>query len=206
MLNRWQQQGLSLIELLITVSLGLLMMAALSSVFSNTLGVNARSLQLSQLHEEATAALELMVSDIRRAGFRSNAHLQVVDPSAASTDFDAALVISQHVDEAANSCILFSYDENQNGVRDEPAELFGYRLRDGQIQRRQAATDCNSSGWQALTSRDMVTISALQFILLEQSVGSLVEQRLALSFVAASPQDPTLQRPLATAVVVRNAR
>ncbi len=47
MLSRHTQQGLSLIELMITMALGLLMMAALTSIFANTIGVNSRSLQLS---------------------------------------------------------------------------------------------------------------------------------------------------------------
>lgn len=203
--GRLQQQGLSLIELMITMALGLLMMAALTSVFANTIGVNSRSLQLSQLQEESTAVLELMVSDLRRAGFRANAHLLVVAPATANTEFNDSLVISNHPDEALLSCVLFRYDANQNGSFDGTAELFGYRLRSGQIQRRQDAADCASSGWQALTSADMVAVEALSFTLTERTTGALLEQIVTVALTTANPADETLQRELATEVVIRNA-
>lgn len=203
--GRTQQQGLSLIELMITMSLGLLMMAALTSVFANTIGVNSRSLQLSQLQEESTAVLELMVSDLRRAGFRANAHLLVVDPTIANTDFNDSLVISNHPDEALLSCVLFRYDANQNGSFDGSTELFGYRLRDGQVERRQDAVDCASSGWQALTSEAMVTVDSLSFTLTERTSGDLLEQIVTVALTAANPADDSLQRQLATEVVIRNA-
>lgn len=111
-----KQQGLSLIELMITISLGLLLMAALTTVFSNTLGVNSRSLQLSQLQEEATAVMELMVSDLRRTGYRADANELLTDPDNASTDFNDSIVISLFPGEAANSCIEFRYDANQDGA------------------------------------------------------------------------------------------
>jgi prepilin peptidase dependent protein B len=203
--RRMQQHGLSLIELMITMAIGLMMMAALSAVFANTIGVNSRSLQLSQLQEESTVVMELMASDLRRAGFRANAHLVVVDPDNASTDFNDSVVVSHHPDEAPQSCVLFRYDANQNGSFDGSAELFGYRLRSGQVQRRQDAADCGSAGWQALTSADMVAVESLTFTLTERSSGTLLEQIITLALTTANPTDDTLKRQLATEVVVRNA-
>ena len=205
LITRAQQQGLSLIELMITMSIGLMMMAALTSVFANTIGVNSRSLQLSQLQEESTAVMELIVSDLRRAGFRANAHLMVVDPASANTEFNDSLVISNHPDEALLSCVLFRYDANQNGSFDGSSELFGYRLRDGQVQRRQDAVDCSSNGWQALTSAAMVAVDNLSFTLTERSSGTLLEQIVTVAISTANPADQTLQRQLATEVAIRNA-
>lgn len=203
--GRVRQQGLSLIELMITMSLGLLMMAALTAVFANTIGVNSRSLQLSQLQEESTAVLELMVSDLRRAGFRANAHLLLVDPDSANVEFNDSLTVSNHPDEALLSCVLFRYDANQNGSFDGNNELFGYRLRAGQVQRRQDAADCASNGWQALTSADMVAVESLSFTLTERTSGALLEQIITVAMTTANPADDTLQRQLTTEVVVRNA-
>jgi prepilin peptidase dependent protein B len=101
--------------------------------------------------------------------------------------------------------VLFSYDANQNGSFDGSSELFGYRLLNGQIQRRQDAIDCGSSGWQSLTSADMVAVEQLLFTLSERTTGSLLEQTMTVSISTANPADDTLQRQLATEVVVRNA-
>lgn len=200
-----KQQGLSLIELMITISLGLLLMAALTTVFSNTLGVNSRSLQLSQLQEEATAVMELMVSDLRRTGYRADANELLTDPDNASTDFNDSIVISLFPGEAANSCIEFRYDANQDGAFNGAPEAFGYRVREGQIQRRQSAASCNSGGWQTLTSADMLQVDSLQFVLTERMLVNVNEQIVTIQMSVSAPSDATLSREFSTEVVIRNA-
>lgn len=200
-----RQQGLSLIELMITISLGLLLMAALTTVFSNTLGVNSRSLQLSQLQEESTAVMELMVSDLRRTGYRGDSAELLIDPDNASTDFNDSIVVSEYAGEAANSCIEFRYDENQDGTFNGAPEAFGYRIREGQVQRRQSAAACNSGGWQTLTSADMVQVDSLQFLLTERMLVDVNEQIVTIEMSVSVPSDNTLTREFSTEVVIRNA-
>ncbi|RUO78347.1 prepilin-type N-terminal cleavage/methylation domain-containing protein [Pseudidiomarina taiwanensis] len=200
-----KQRGLSLVELMITVGLGLVLMAALTSVFSNTLGVNSRSLTFSQLQEETTAVMELMVSDIRRTGYHAGAANIIIAPDNTVTAFSDSVVISAFSDEAGSSCILFKYDINGNGVDDGNSEAFGYRLATGQIERRQSSASCTEGGWQDLTSTAMVNVSALTFTLTEQISADMTEQRVNIVLVAQAATDPTLQRTLTTDVVLRNA-
>lgn len=200
-----KQRGVSLVELLITVGLGLVLMAALTSVFSNTLGVNSRSLTLSQLQEETTAVMELMVSDIRRTGYHANAANIIIDPDNTVTAFNDSVVISAFPDEAGSSCILFKYDNNANGIDDGDSEAFGYRLANGQIERRQSSASCTEGGWQDLTSTAMVNVTALTFTLTEQTSGDMTEQQVNIVLVAQAATDPSLQRTLTTDVVLRNA-
>ncbi len=129
----------------------------------------------------------------------------MVDPATANSDFDDSIVVSNHPDEALLSCVLFSYDANQNGSFDGSNELFGYRLLDGQVQRRQDAVDCASTGWQSLTSADMVAVESLSFSLTERTSGAMLEQTITVAITTANPADNTLQRQLATDVVIRNA-
>ncbi|MDX1706670.1 prepilin-type N-terminal cleavage/methylation domain-containing protein [Pseudidiomarina sp.] len=200
-----RQRGLSLIELMITISLGLVLMAALTSVFSNTLGVNSRSLDQSQLHEEATAVMALIVGDLRRAGYRGDAAEQITDPTNASTAFDNSIVITNYSGEPANSCISFSFDENKNGVHDGASENFGYRLRDGQVQRRQSSASCTSSGWQSLTSSTMLQVNGLTFTMTERMLNLINEQVIDVNLQVAVPSDASMTRELSTRVVIRNA-
>lgn len=195
------QRGVTLIELLISMALGLLMLGALTSLFATTMGVNLRSLQLSQLQHEATAAFTLLSTESARAGYSAAAQQRLLDPANASVDFKQSLVISNHPDEAPDSCLLFRYDANKNGVFDGSQELFGYRLRDRQLQRRQSAVDCASNGWQSLTSVDMVAVTQLRFTL-TASVDALKQLRLQLSL--ASKAEPALVRQLETTVVLHN--
>lgn len=200
-----KQRGLSLVELMITITLGLILMAALTSVFSSTIGMNSRSLRLSQLQEEATAVMDLMMGDLRRTGYRADAHLLVVDPDNAVVGFNDTFAVSEHADEAANSCIIFDYDANNNGLHDGDVERFGYRLRNGQIQRRQAGLGCTDNGWEGLTSPDLITVDALEFVLTERMIDVVNEQVVEVFVTVSLPSDATVTRELATEMVLRNA-
>jgi type II secretory pathway component PulJ len=196
-----RQHGITLIELIISMALGLLMMTALTSLFASTVGVNLRNLQLSQLQHEATAAFALMAADSARAGYSAAAQQHLLNRTQASSDFQQALVISNHPDEALDSCLLFRYDANKNGLFDGSQEVFGYRLRNRQLQRRQNAVDCASNGWQSLTSADMVAVTQLRFSL-TAGVDALKQLQLQLS--VASANDSGLTRRLETTVVLQN--
>lgn len=200
-----RQLGLSIVELMITITLGLLLMAALTAVFANTIGVNSRSLKLSQLHEEATAAMELMVSDLRRAGYRGDAAKLVYDPTNASTAFNNTIVIGQLTGEAPNSCILFAYDADGDGSHDGASENFGYRVSNGQLQRRQNSAGCDSGGWQSLTSSAMLRVTDLDFTLTERMLSLVNEQRVTVALQVAMPSDSEITRTMTTEVVIRNA-
>ncbi|WP_417688061.1 PilW family protein [Pseudidiomarina sp.] len=200
-----RQKGLSIVELMITITLGLLLMAALTAVFSNTIGVNSRSLKLSQMHEEATAVMDLMVGELRRTGYRGDAAELVYDPANASTDFNNTVVVSQYTGEEANSCIIFSYDEDADGVHDGAAENYGFRVRDNKIQRRQASSGCDSGGWQDLTSTAMLVVNDLDFTLTEQMIELVNEQRVTIVMEVAMPSDTDITRTMTSEVVIRNA-
>ncbi|WP_258240033.1 hypothetical protein [Pseudidiomarina homiensis] len=200
-----RQKGLSIVELMITITLGLLLMAVLTAVFSNTLGVNSRSLKLSQLHEEATTVMDLMVGELRRTGYRGDAAELVYDPANASTAFNNTIVISQFSGEEANSCVLFSYDEDADGTHDGSSENMGFRVRENQVQRRQASAGCDGGGWQNLTSSEMLLVNDLEFTLTEQMVDLVNEQRVTVVMEVAMPSDPDITRTMTSEVVIRNA-
>ncbi|WP_417681379.1 PilW family protein [Pseudidiomarina aquimaris] len=200
-----RQKGLSIVELMITITLGLLLMAALTAVFSNTIGVNSRSLKLSQMHEEATAIMDLMVGELRRTGYRGDAAELVYDPANASTDFNNTIAVSQYTGEEANSCITFSYDEDADGIHDGAAENYGFRIRDNKIQRRQASSGCDSGGWQDVTSTAMLVVNDLEFTLTEQMIELVNEQRVTIVMEVAMPSDTEITRTMTSEVVIRNA-
>ncbi|MFC7159521.1 PilW family protein [Pseudidiomarina halophila] len=200
-----KQYGLSLVELMITITLGLLLMAALTAVFSNTLGVNSRSLKLSQLNEEATVVMDLMVGDLRRAGYRADAAELIYDPANASTAFNDTVKVFSNPDGLANSCIVFSYDENSDGEYQSANEDFGYRLFGGVLQRRRASNSCDAGGWEGLTKLDLLQVTELEFILTEQMINLVNEQRVTITMTVALPSDPEITRTMVSEVVIRNA-
>lgn len=63
------QGGLTLIELMIGVSLGLFLVAGVIGVFSTTLSSQGANLKSTRLNQELRTALDIMIRDIRRAGY-----------------------------------------------------------------------------------------------------------------------------------------
>ena len=155
--------GLTLIELLLALSLGLGLMTALTNVFVDTLATNSRSLQSSQLDTEMQAVLTLMSNDLRRAGYVS--YSPVASQIAAAEQAAPVVTIGQHQAEAPASCVLFRIDANHSGIIDSAGESFGYRLRNGAIQRRQQSADCSANGWQTLTDANTHRVQHFSFTL-----------------------------------------
>ncbi|MGR9088927.1 MAG: hypothetical protein ACU841_17930, partial [Gammaproteobacteria bacterium] len=57
-------------------------------------------------------------------------------------------------------CLIYSYDENNNGVDDGGSEHFGFRLNGGTIESRQNSELCSSNNtWNPVTDNSLVEIT-----------------------------------------------
>ena len=63
------QRGLSLVELMVAMTIGLFLMGAVVIIYINTSTTSRSSTQESQMNEDATLALEVLQQQIRLAGF-----------------------------------------------------------------------------------------------------------------------------------------
>ena len=63
------QRGLSLVELMVAMTIGLFLMGAVVIIYVNTSTTSRSSTQESQMNEDATLALEVLQQQIRLAGF-----------------------------------------------------------------------------------------------------------------------------------------
>lgn len=63
------QQGVSLVELLVAMTIGLFLMGAIGVIYVNTATTSRSSTLESQMNEDATLALELLQQQIRLTGF-----------------------------------------------------------------------------------------------------------------------------------------
>lgn len=63
------QQGVSLVELLVAMTIGLFLMGAIGIIYVNTATTSRSSTLESQMNEDATLALELLQQQIRLTGF-----------------------------------------------------------------------------------------------------------------------------------------
>jgi prepilin peptidase dependent protein B len=166
MLNR--QQGLTLVELMIGIAIGMMAIAAVSGIYQITAIHSRKQLAYAHLYSTLQHILTLLEADIRRSGYRR--YRPGVD-RIADNPFQLPqndLRVGAYPDEPGASCLLLAYDVDDDGKvgigacrsSDCPAwsdednvEQFGYRLRDGALQMRASGGRyaCDESGWQALT-------------------------------------------------------
>lgn len=151
---RWMRrmQGLSMVELLISLVLGLLVVAAGGTIAVATITSSRRGMVEARLEQDVRSALSVIERELRRAGYWSNA---VKNPSATPVVTNpygnVKITNSNQVDYSYSSKIL---DDVQNDD-----EKFSIRLHTEsggsllQIRRDQ------KKEWEALTDIDTVKIT-----------------------------------------------
>lgn len=164
-----KHMGFTLVEAMIALVINLILFAALMVMFSKNLEHNTQSINTNRLYEQLQSAMQVISSDIRRAGYWGNAKNDV------GTGLNNNPFVTNSADvsiNGANNCILLSYDHNSDGAL--PAisstiddERYGYRLNNGAIQARPpgAPFDCaaSSTSWENMTDPNVITITALSF-------------------------------------------
>ncbi len=147
------QRGLSLVELLVGVAVGLFIVAAAAMLVSNQLANNRRLLLETQVQQDLRATMDIITRELRRAG-----HSLVMDewPWAPA---GAASNPHQTVTVAGPSEVGFKYDR-------APGEFGPYGFRydptNFTVESRLAG-----SGWQDLTDPRMIKVTA--FSITDQS-------------------------------------
>ncbi|WP_100643044.1 prepilin cleavage protein [Alteromonas facilis] len=201
------QRGATLIELLIALAIGVTAISALAGLVGYGMGVNAKLLASSRLNEEVGNVMTLITRDVRRAGYNGNSVLMVADPAANPSAFAGSIAIGAFPGELANSCILFSYDNDNDGVLDVAAgnnENYGYRLRNGAVEMRTNGLACEDVGWIPLTDPGMTSITSLTFVLNQIIENGVAANEITISLQGQLVADNAISRRFDSSFVVRN--
>ncbi len=118
--HRRGQRGLSIIELMVGVAVGLFVAGGAAKLFVDNLSNNRRMLVETRINQDLRAATDLIARDLRRAGYWRNAHLQTPDDP--STPAVANLYSPVAYVSATEATYNYAKDNN-NSV--EAAERFG---------------------------------------------------------------------------------
>lgn len=136
-----RQRGLSLVELMIGITVGLFVSAAAVFMLSNQLQDGRRLMLETQVQQDLRAAADLVVRELRRAGF---------SPTAADGAwFRGTGGVAQSgytTIVAQRSDVRFRYGTDNDNDVDADAEQFGFRLDSDAIQFQLGA-----GNWQQLT-------------------------------------------------------
>jgi len=202
-------RGVSLVELLIGLALGLFLVAAATTLLAAQWREQRLLTAESRLMQDLRTASDIITRDVRRAGHWGGAAASGV----------AANPYAAWVASAGSSSTLtyrYSRDAAENGQVDTN-EQFGLRLRNGVVELALGAGQ-----WQALTDAGTLSVGALELVPTEHEI-SLADhcaapcppgsttcppvqrvRQLAVSITARSALDPGVVRSLRSDVRVRN--
>ncbi|WP_341503072.1 prepilin-type N-terminal cleavage/methylation domain-containing protein [Gallaecimonas sp. GXIMD4217] len=205
-------RGMTLVELLVAMTLGLVVILAATTLFSATVGASSVSAKMSQLRNDLNAISGLIASDLRRAGYDGDA-LSALARAACSSNYETdcpfAFKASRDIN-AAQNCIVVRFDADGDGNRDiDSDEIRGYRLNGNQIQ---VATSwgaspengCdNASTWEAISYDGEVIINGLTFTYVSGAAGTNIRS-IDIAISGAHATAPDLQMAISRTVRLRN--
>jgi len=143
--TRARQRGLSIVELMVGIAIGLVIVAAALLTLTHHLRENRSLIVEARLMQDLRTASDLVAHDLRRAGYWNHAGDGVWH--AAGSPLQANPYTALNVSDEATS---FSYARSEADSHD-----FAYRLRDGVIEMR-----IGNGNWQAMTDGNTLRVAS----------------------------------------------
>jgi prepilin peptidase dependent protein B len=199
----YNQQGISLLEILIAMVIGLIILSAALGMLVSMIKADSENVKTIQLNQELRGAMSLITRDIRRAGANRNAaaNATATPPSNPfSVSGSTRLTIASNQQGDANSCIIYSYDS------DETSELYGFRLdsTDKTVETRASGAACDASGWNDLTDNNLVNITGLSFLDTTVVQTGINIRAITITLSGFLVRDNTVIRTITETVKLRN--
>jgi hypothetical protein len=208
--GRRTQRGLSIVELMVGVTIGLFVVAAGSLMMSSQLSENRHVLLETQLQQDMRATMDIMTRELRRASYFSGTADQVWfkdKPLPVAENIYGALTPTSGDDLTE---ISFKYRRRSG---DEGP--FGFKLDAGEIKSLVAG------GWQVLTDSKVMTVQAFDIDLDAPTTFKIPCQKLCpdgtqscwadlhvrtatIALTGQSVSDANIVRTLSTRVRIRN--
>lgn len=127
-ISTWRSsRGVTLLEALISLALGVIVTGAMVTLTGNSMGSATRIIEMSQLSDELRNTMHLITRDIRRANYSPLSHLCY-----GNSDCGTDGTISNHGDIVINgNCVTFNldraWDDDGGTTNNDPG---GFRLMD----------------------------------------------------------------------------
>jgi len=208
-----RQSGLSMVELMVGVAIGLFVVAGATMAVSNQLGDNRRLMLETQIQQDLRAAADVIARDLRRSGYWARAQDGIWYPGAVAVTTNPYTAMTPA--SGVGSAVEFGYSRGavENNVVDVTDEA-GFRLSGNTIQMNVAGT------WQALTDSTTLRITDFRVTVMRQDVPlacfnpcpgggtaclptqTVRDVRVEISGVAV--HDPSVQRSARSQVRLRN--
>jgi len=145
-----KETGLTLIEMMIAMVLGIFVSVIIITVFSTNVRSSTENIKMIRLNQELRGVMTMMVDELKRSGY-----------SADSTNADF-----MNDFDISSGCARYSYDEDSSDIR-ETDERFGFNLIGNTIvwAKDYTSTDCSASSTTptSITDPNLALITTLDF-------------------------------------------
>jgi type IV pilus assembly protein PilW len=210
--------GMSLVELMVGLALGMFVVAGASVLMTNQLADNRRLMLETQMHQDLRAAADLIARDLKRAYWwyapetsvwRPGFATQISNPYAASSPA-ISVAATDNMTYSISSASSLIPEDNSVDVSDQ----YGFQLMNYVIEMKRGA-----GGWQAMTDvntmkiiafRLTVNASVVPITCFECAAGSAtcppqqVVRQVAVKITGQAVHDPSVIRSIVSTVRLRN--
>lgn len=173
--------GVTLLEALISLVIGLIVTGAMVALMGNSMGSATRIIEMSQLTDEMRNVMHLLTRDLRRANYTATA-LYCYGNSDCGTDGSAPQSGDININ-ADNDCITFNLDRDWDGdATEDGAGGFRRRVVDSVgviemwIGNASPGCDVASNDWVAVTDPGFVDITTFTITDDKAFVGTINEE------------------------------
>lgn len=203
---RLRVRGFNLVELMVAMVAGLLLVAAVISLFATILKANHTAMQTSRLNQEIQLLTDMMARDIQRAGYDASATQFLGAPSGSRSSFYFDPTLDLMSETATGSglytCIRVRYDNDDNGVLNADDSLvYSYSSGDKGIKQGPGGTTCGNGS--LISTDNTIEINNLTFRLLPSSQASGA-RAIQLAVSGRFKSAPTLTLNLQRDIKLRN--
>jgi len=148
------QRGLSLVELLVGIAIGMIVLVGATQLFVNHVNNNRQLVLETRVNRDLRAAADLIARDVRRSGYWGNAtagvhcHLQPQAPAIVA--LNGAMTPRALL---TTSTITYNYSQGTENNALDSNEQFGFRLNNDVLQYLQGGS------WQDITDSSTLTVN-----------------------------------------------
>ncbi|HMO48583.1 MAG TPA: hypothetical protein PKB14_21475 [Rubrivivax sp.] len=206
--SRRPGRGLSLVELLVGIAVGMFVVASAAMLVSTQLNDNRRLLLETQVQQDLRAAADIITRDLRRAGYWPDAAKSFVWASGAAVPSNPFSTLNVN---GLPTQLEFEYVRQPNETGP-----FGFK-KDGNVLK----TLLSAGGWQELTDGNTLRITSFSITPQDGPLTrlpcpklcpdgtnncwpTLTVRALDVAITGQAVSDPSVQRSLRTVVRLRN--
>lgn len=148
------QRGLSLVELLVGIAIGMIVLVGATQLFVNHVNNNRQLVLETRVNQDLRAAADLIARDVRRSGYWGNATAAVI-ATATTAPASSPYGAMTPTGTTGSTSITYNYSQGTENNALDSSEQFGFRLTNsGVLQYLQGGTN-----WQDITDSSTLTVN-----------------------------------------------